>query len=198
MSRLDARSRTLTVGVGIFFICFAAAMASAEQGASPEKSRVVFDARPAPAAFPGAAVPVAASGEIPPNAYNRIIAPETLMVSKKKGYLFIVWDVFPLRDRFAPGDAARDTAALRYAAYLALAYGFAKYPGFPEARVNLIAFKARDEYGGPRWDLAEKWHLYTFRAETFKAQGITQPESLWALAEKKLRLLPGPPAGQAP
>jgi hypothetical protein len=87
-------------------------------------------------------------------------------------------------------------ASLRYAAYLAFAYGFLKYPGYPEARVNLIAFKTRDEYGGPRWDLAEKWHLYTFRADRFGSQGITQPESLWNLPEKKLNLLLAPLSGQ--
>jgi hypothetical protein len=45
--------------------------------------------------------------------------------------------------------------------------------------------------------LAEKWYLTTFRADRFKAQGITQPESLWTLDEKKLRQLPEPPSGQA-
>lgn len=155
-----------------------------------EKKSVVFDAHPAAVAFPGAA-PAAGTG-IAPNEHNQIIRPDALIVSKKPGYLFMVWDVFPLRERFEPGDHARDTAALRYAAYLAMAYGFSKYPGVPEARVNLIAFKTRDEYGGPRWDQAEKWHLYTFRADRLKSLGVTDPESLWALDEKKLALLPLP------
>jgi hypothetical protein len=155
-----------------------------------EKAPVVFDAHPAAVSFPGAS-PAAGAG-VTPNEHNQIIKPESLIVSKKAGYLFMVWDVFPLRARFEPGDKTRDTAALRYAAYLAMAYGFAKNPGFSEARVNLIAFKARDEYGGPRWDQAEKWHLYTFRADRLKSLGLTNPESLWTLDEKKLHLLPMP------
>ncbi len=127
-----------------------------------------------------------------------LIRPEALIVSKKTGYLYIVWDVFALRDDFDPKLPAHASKALRYAAYIAYAHGFAKHPEYPEARIQIINLKARDEYGGPRWDLADKWYAFTFPAGRLKALNLASPEALWTLDEKTLRTLTtGDPAGQS-
>jgi hypothetical protein len=116
-----------------------------------------------------------------------LVKPEALIVTKKPGYLFLVWDVFSQRELFDPTQPASGKNALRYAAYVAYAYGFEKYPEYPEARVRLLAFKGRDEYGGPRWDLAEEWHQFTFSAAKFKVRKNFKPEAVWSLDEKTLR-----------
>lgn len=125
-----------------------------------------------------------------PKSPEEIIQPEALIISKKKGYLFILWDVYAHRKMFDPKKKTNRLTALRYAAYIAGAHGFQKYPEYPEARLNIIVFNERDEYGGPRWDAVEKWHTYTFRADKFKAAGISRPESIWQLDENILRSLP--------
>jgi hypothetical protein len=124
-----------------------------------------------------------------PPAPDQIIQLENLIISKKPGYLYMVWDVFSHRELFDPKDKLHARTALRYAAYIAYAYGFQKHPDYPEARMNIIVFTARDEYGGPRWDLAEKWYAFNFLADKFKALKISRPESLLELDDKKLRSL---------
>ncbi len=125
-----------------------------------------------------------------PKSPGEIIQPEALIISKKKGYLFILWDVYAHRKMFNPKKKTNRLTALRYAAYIAWAHGFQEHPEYPEARLNIIVFNERDEYGGPRWDAVEKWHTYTFRADKFKAAGISRPEIIWQLDEEILRSLP--------
>lgn len=131
-----------------------------------------------------------------PDTPANLIQPETLIVSKKKGYLYIVWDVYAHRKKFDPKRRNSALTALRYAAYIAQAHGFQKYPDYPEARVNIIVFNERDEYGGPRWDSVEKYYAYTVLAKKYTELEITDPERIWTLKEKMLRALLAEPKGK--
>lgn len=131
-----------------------------------------------------------------PSSPAKLIQPEALIVSKKKGYLYIVWDVFSHREIFDPKQKNSRLAALRYAAYIAQVHGFLKHPDYPEARVNIIVFNERDEYGGPRWDSVEKYHALTLLAEKYAELKIAGPEQIWTLTEKKLNTLLAAPKGK--
>lgn len=98
-------------------------------------------AAPAPLRPAGSALPATPTVK----AGGADIVPADFIITRKKGYVHLLWDAFPYR-----GPAAPDVQAV--VADLLAGPVAKKFPKAVKVKVDVVEFPDRDEYGAPRWE----------------------------------------------
>lgn len=73
-----------------------------------------------------------------------------VLLTEKPEYIHVIFDAYPYRQKIS--ELGKKFTLLRAAKELAQSYVFVKFPKARKAKIVIVEYAERDEYGSPVWE----------------------------------------------